>query len=448
MNNKLEEQVIYPKDLLFAALYRWKSAVVLGLVLALLLGGLQVLKTSGSGETDAAAQAAYEEALLEFEEEKASLESYKEKYEAEILAQAQYLQDSVLLSLDPFAHYRATASLYASTDYQIQTDKFYQTPDKAKNLFANYQALLQSDSTVAALAESAGLTWRQMYELYTVDCNTDTGVLTVTILHSDKTAAETILKHLLEIADKHQAVLAPAVGAHALEVLQQGTALVSDTYLLSVSGEAWNQLNTLKEELSNIQNAIGALVAPAAPVVGGLNVKKTVIFAVLGFIAGFAVVAVAAWFTHMESDKVYSARLLRIRTGIKVLGTLNVTKFGPLDHMIRKWEGRDTTDPASKAALLACDLHNRFPEGSILLTGSGNAQDRESLLQALQAIGANVTDAGNLLTDAQAVEALKKASGVVLAEKCAQATCSDIFQQMQTVADYQKLMLGCVVLDG
>ena len=111
MNNKLEEQVIYPKDLLFAALYRWKSAVVLGLVLALLLGGLQVLKTSGSGETDAAAQAAYEEALLEFEEEKASLESYKEKYEAEILAQTQYLQDSVLLSLDPFAHYRATASL-------------------------------------------------------------------------------------------------------------------------------------------------------------------------------------------------------------------------------------------------------------------------------------------------------------------------------------------------
>ena len=117
MNNKLEEQVIYPKDLLFAALYRWKAAVVLGLVLALLLGGLQVLKSSGSGVADTAAQAAYEEALLEFEEEKASLDAYKEKYEAEILAQTQYLQDSVLLSLNPFAHYRATVSLYASTDY-------------------------------------------------------------------------------------------------------------------------------------------------------------------------------------------------------------------------------------------------------------------------------------------------------------------------------------------
>jgi len=70
------------------------------------------------------------------------------------------------------------------------------------------------------------------------------------------------------------------------------------------------------------------------------------------------------------------------------------------------------------------------------------------LLQALLAIGADAVDAGNLLTDAQAVEALKKASGVVLAEKCAQATCTDVFQQMQTVADYQKPLLGCVVLDG
>lgn len=448
MNNKLEEQVIYPKDLLFAALYRWKAAVVLGLVLALLLGGLQVLKSSGSGVADTAAQAAYEEALLEFEEEKASLDAYKEKYEAEIHAQTQYLQDSVLLSLDPFAHYRATVSLYASTDYQIQADKFYQTPDKVKNLLANYQALLQSDSTVTALAESAGLAWQQMYELYTVNCNTDTGVLTVTILHSDKTAAENLLKCLLEIADKHQAVLAQGVGKHELAVLHQGVELVSDVSLLSVSREAWAQLNTLKEELTKIQDAIGALVAPAPPLVGGFSVKKTVIFAVLGFIAGFAVVAVAAWFTHMESDKVYSARLLRIRTGIKVLGTLNVTKFGPLDRMIRKWEGRDIADPAAKAALLACDLRNRFPEGTILLTGSGTAQDREALLQALLAVGADAVDAGNLLTDAQAVEALKKASGVVLAEKCAQATCTDVFQQMQTVADYQKPLLGCVVLDG
>ncbi len=448
MDKKLEEQVIYPKDLLFAALYRWKAAVVLGLMLALLLGGLQLLKTPAAGAVDADAQAAYEEALAEFEEEKAALKAFEEKYENEIAEQNRHLQDSVLFSLDPFAHYRGELWLYVATDYQVQPDQIYQVPDKARSLLVSYQAVLRSDAAVASLAESASLQWRQMYELYDVNYEIEAGALRVDIRHSDAAVAKSLLDQILALAKQQQPALSKSVGEHELQVLHQGVELVSDAELVNAANDAWAQLGQLEEARVNVQAKIGALVPPAQPQAGGGSMKKAVIFAVLGFVAGFAVVAVCAWFAHMESDKVYSARLLRIRTGIKVLGTLKATKFGLIDGAIRKCEGRDAADPADKATLLACDLHNRFPEGTILLTGSGSGEERKQLLQALCDAGVKAVDAGNILKDTQAVEALKQADAVVLAEKCGEATCTGVFQQMQAVEDYEKLLLGCVVLNG
>lgn len=448
MDKKLEEQVIYPKDLLFAALYRWKAAVVLGVVLALLLGGLQLRKALNAGAVDPADQAAYEAALEEYEMSRSALLGYEEKYQEEISKHTQYMQDSVLLSLDPYGHYRGFLRLYVSTDYQIQPDKTYQTPDKTSHLLAGYQIVLRGDSTVTALAETAGLEWQLLDELYSVDFDGELGVLTVRIRHSDEAMLERLLAQVLQIAQQQQPVLAQTVGDHTLSVVYQDVELVADTGVVTAIGDNRTHLEYLNGELDKVRTQLDELEPPVEPQAAAFSPKKAAIFGVLGFIAGFAVVAVCAWFIHMESDKVYSARLLQIRTGIKVLGTLRVTNFDPVSGVIRKWEGRDTADPTRKAALLACDLRNRFPEGKLLLAGSGSEEDRIVLLDALRAAGIDVADAGSIIKDASAVEALQKADGVLLAEKCGQATCTDVFNQMQSVADYNKTLIGCIVLDG
>lgn len=448
MHKKLEEQVIYPKDLLFAALYRWKAAVVLGLVFALLLGGLQLSKALNTGGEDPAAQAAYEAALEDYEMSRSVLEGYEGKYQEEISKHTQYMLDSVLLSLNPYGHYRGVLQLYVSTDYQIQPDKTYQTPDKTSPLLAGYQTVLRGDSTVAALAETAGLQWRLLDELYSVDFDREVGVLTVRIRHSDEAMLERLLTQALEIAQQQQPLLAEAIGGHTLSVVYQDVELVVDTGVVNAIADNRSHLEYLNGELEKVQTQLDELEPPAQPQTAAFSPKKAVIFGILGFVAGFAVVAVCAWFVHMESDKVYSARLLQIRTGIKVLGTLHVTKVDPVSGAIRKWEGRDTADPNRKAALLACDLRNRFPEGKLLLAGSGSGEDRIVLLDALRAAGMDVVDAGSIIKDAPAVEALQKADGVLLAEKCGQATCTDVFNQMQSVADYNKTLIGCIVLDG
>lgn len=448
MHKKLQEQVIYPKDLLFAALYCWKTALVLGLVLAVLLGGLQLVNGISDDAADAAAQAAYNKAVAEYEAVKAPLEAYEDRCEEDIEKQAQYMQQSVLLSLDPYAHYRGIIRLYISTDYQIQPDKTYQTPNMSNYLLANYQAFLQSDNAVAALAETAGLEWRMMNEIYSVYYDTEIGVLAVHIRHNDQAVTEALLEQVYSMVTEHQSQLNEVIAEHEISVLYQDASLVVDTSFTSVIRESREHMDYLKEELRKVREELGALTPPAQPQLGNSAVKKAVILGALGFVAGFAVVAVCAWFGHMESDKIYSARLLSIRTGVKILGTVNVTKFNWLDRMIRKWEGRDNADSTEKAALLACDLRNRFPEGKLLLTGSGSKEERVQLLQAFRAAGVDAVDAGKLTKDKEAIEALKSVDGVVLAEKCGRGTCTGVFQQAQIVEDYEKVMLGCIVLNG
>ena len=48
MQQERECQTIYFKDLLFRALYRWKAALVVGVIFAILLGGVGVLKSRSS----------------------------------------------------------------------------------------------------------------------------------------------------------------------------------------------------------------------------------------------------------------------------------------------------------------------------------------------------------------------------------------------------------------
>lgn len=446
MEKKMGEQVIYPKDLLFAALYRWKQAVVLGLALAVLLGGFQITRGMKNGEVSQEAAAAYEESMEAYREEAELLQQAVDYWKRELESHRTYLQESVLMSLDPNAHYRGTVRLYVSTDYQVQPDKTFQTPDKAGYLTAAYVTKLDQDTVVTALAEAAGLSWRLFRELYTVTAEPASNTVIVQILHGDQAALDSLLSVLEEQLGQIQQELT-AVGAHRLVILEKGSNLVAQEEVAETIRGQMQTLSTLKEQLAEAETAQGALTPPAEPAVAGFSVKKAVIFGILGFVAGFGLVAVCAWFVHMESDKLYSARLLSLRTGVKILGTLKVTRFGAIDRQLRKWEGRDTADTAEKAALLACDICNRC-QGKVLLTGTGSPEDRAALAQSMTEAGIQVTDPGSLLTTPAAVEALKAADAVVLAEKCGKALYTETFAQIQTIADYGKTLLGCVVLDG
>ena len=194
MEYKTEDQVIYPKDLLFAALYRWKAMVVAALVLGLLLGGFMLVRGlwSADGEAKLQASTAYEEELEDYQRELAYLEKGVQRLEIAVADQQMYMDESLYLKLDPYDHYRSVITFYLATDYQILPEMTYQNTDKTNILVNAYAAMLRSDAVVKALAEAVQVQPRFLREVYRVDVAETAHMITVTLLHAQETGAQTL----------------------------------------------------------------------------------------------------------------------------------------------------------------------------------------------------------------------------------------------------------------
>jgi hypothetical protein len=177
-------------------------------------------------------------------------------------------------------------------------------------------------------------------------------------------------------------------------------------------------------------------------------VKKTVIFAVLGAIVGAFLTVCFLWVVHITSDKVYAARNLHNRTGIKVIGTLGGEKKNPVDRLVNRLEGRNPD--SLQTSPVAVDIRCRAKTVKhLLITGSGDTADREALVKLVAQTmpGIVVEDKGSILREAQALEALAACDAVALVETVGVSGYRNIEKQATIIEDYGTELLGCVLLE-
>ena len=455
MEYKTEDQVIYPKDLLFAALYRWKAMVVAALVLGLLLGGFMLVRGLWSTDGEAKSQAlmAYEQELEDYQRELAYLEKEVKRLEIAVADQQTYMDESLYLNLDPYDHYRCVTTFYLATDYQILPEMTYQNTDKTNILVNAYVTMLRSDAVVRALAEAVQVQPRYLRELYRVDVSETARVITVTLLHAQESGARAVQTELLAQLQGITDNLSESIGAHTLTLLEQNVDSSVDTSLLTLRRENEENLERVQKSLDEARVAAAAFVAPV-PVDASVRsvLKKAVIFAVLGAVAGVGCVAVWAWFAHAVSMKVYSARVLRGRTGVKILGCMAAMEVkNPIDRKFRSWEGREISPVQERAEVLALDIAQRCGDvKKLLITGAGDMEAGQPLIQALNKAmpGVVISGCSSVLHSAQAVENLASADAVLLVEHCGRSLYTDVADELVMIKDYGVKLLGCILLNG
>ena len=149
MKQEQDVQLIYLKDLLFAALYRWKTAVVLALALALALGGYVMLRPQEPTTLDSTSMTPENELKIR------QLQTNLEISEKNIESLTEYLNNSVYMELDPFAAH--TTGLYL----------FAQVPEEVDNaaILRGYHAVLNSTQTVETAAQAVQMEPWQLREL-------------------------------------------------------------------------------------------------------------------------------------------------------------------------------------------------------------------------------------------------------------------------------------------
>lgn len=446
MEHKKEDSVIYLKDLLFAALYRWRTILVIAIAFALLLGGFKAFPLLSDNNAEQLPQAS-----LDNQQESDLLSAKVSLLEASLEDQKAYLQDSIFMQLNPYAFYEVALRLYVDSNYQINPDKTYQSIDKTPAILAAYTSALSSDEATRQLADAIKTDPKYIPELRKISSSVEDGMLSVAIQCANEEDAATLLSVLIsEINATHEGIN-NAVDTHTISILEEVISQKADRSIATKQTEVFTLYSQLQKDLANARLELGALKSKLNTSSPAGIIKNSVIFAIVGVILGVFLSVCVIWVKHIASNKVYGARNLTDRTGIKVISCMLCGSKSAIDRWLLSMEGRCLNTMEEQIPLLAANIHARCNAANrIFVTGTASEENITLLTKALQSAlpDLQITGAYNLLANAEAIAALTDCDTVLLAEQCGVSRYSDINTELELVTDCHKALIGYVLLDG
>ena len=434
MEQQRQERTIYFKDLLFSILYRWKLLLIVGLCCGLLLGGLELLSSKGTVTLKTTSMTP--ENQLQIEQLEATIQLNKKYIEDQTL----YLKESVFMQLDPYAAYSASFHIFVQPDVPedaVEAVLF----DPTEGIMRAYRSYLTSNDTMEAVSAQVNIPANYLQELITYDTSYEncTGI---TVRGRSAQEAQTISDALQAQIETYADTVDRDVAAHSCIYIPLVTGPKLDNSLYSSQANAYQKLSTLKEAVVDAEAELKRL-KPTELVPGS---SDPVLFAVVGVVAGMFLVALYSCAAYIASSKVYSAQTLKDRTGVTLLGCFCGRKYGPVTRMLRKAEGRN---PYEKTDAVSVNLRNHCENyKNLLVMGTFDECALQELEAVLKKAGISCTIHGDPANCAEALEQLPKCDSVVLVQTCGLSRYEQVLWQLDTVADYKKPLLGCILIDG
>lgn len=478
-------------QLAFSILHKYRQILMTVVICAVLAAGFGLAKNAYSSYAEgkaadsedvavakSAAQQKYDEEMLAYREEKTKHETNVQQYQEELLENQQaiestkikiqnaqeYLDNSVLNTIDPYNVPVAQADLYVSTDYKIMPGMDYQNVDYTDAVLKAYSSLITNSETMDKIAKTVGMEERYLQELVSVSGDSSTRLLTIRAYGTDEATANKILDALLVRMEDVRPTIQSTVGSHSIAQLTRTSTVSVMTWLRDSQQQNRDDLTNLQNQVTtleaadrvlkqSIEDEQQALELPEKPKETGNSMAKMVILgALLGGILACGVVVVK----FLLDGMVYSASELNRSTGLPVLGALasdRTKKAGKLDAKLYQMEGRpDGSADAEMLCLMAQTIRSRAPEAkNILVTGDLPADQLEALAAALQATeplrGQSVTAAESILKAAATVPHVVAADAIVLAADCTVTRTDAVREQNEKIVRLGKQILGCIVYE-
>ena len=456
METKRDEQIIFFKDLIFIALHKWKSILCWAILLALVFGGAKGLLAFRDMKNDTLQleNAQQQEMAMEvYESKKATLQQQIDVNRENARQQKKYVDNSVLMNMDPYNHYEVYVSFFVDAGYQIMPEMSAQNPDMTTPLISSYVEFFESADNLELLADAIHTEPEYIRELIASDAPANARTLVLKAIVSDKVSAEQMLQLMTQQIFAAQPTIAQAVAEHTLNIKEQYIQPAINADLARLQQEQTDKLTSLNDSIMHLQKQKNALLPPEIIVASNTTViKDTAIFAVIGaFLGVFAVVALS-WLNHIGSSSVYSERTLVNQTGIKILGSVDLTPASnKLDRKLNAMEGRNQLAADVQTALSAQAICNLcVSERNLLILSDTAADYATSLAQAIAKISPNlaVTCCGSLLSDVSALEQLQKTDRILLIAQCGVSRYDHIRHQVALIDDHGKQLLGCILIGG
>ena len=456
MSNNQQDMEVTFNDVCVAVLRAWRGLLAACLVGAVLFGGLQGLSALKVARTVSPEEIRQknEAHLRRYEQQIDAQEQTIQRMERNIQSQRTYLEESVLMNMDPQNCWTAKASYYLSS--QIPQD---QTADPVYALLTGYQAELTSGHVIDAAAEAVGMEPRYLKELLRISADTKSAstnrLLTVAVCHPDADTAQAILDAMKLQVEKAHANLAQRISAHELTEVTHSLIKENDIgNMLQRQNDEFGSLNNMEAAVVTARETIETIELVQEP----MPSKKGVVLAavegvIIGAVLGGILAAVWSSCKYLLSDKICSGADLTRRTGVRLLGSIEKEdkNYNKLDRWALNRQGRPLLPRADSFRLACADLES-YSAGMkrILVCGEVPREKLQQLTKALQEKlpGTElVAGSGDLLLDIPTAEALCGCDGVILLAHAGASRYSVVRGQTAKLESLHKTLLGCIVVE-
>ena len=397
MNTETAEREIKMSTLMYRVFRRWRGIVIFGLLAALALGGYQGLKLrNGQEGQETSAVSSSSDDLSEPDSSSSGAETYSsllKKLEKRQKSTREYLDNSILASIDPGHEAQANVSIRVLTE----------DPDQTAALQKAYEGFLTSGIDWSGLAADMDTKEEYLSELVSFgdewkeSPETPSGLISLTVKHKNTGDAETILKELIRQLENQKTEIAQTAGAHTVSVGTVSTGYFSDPQLeiwlseqLKGYAEIATDMDRLEAEKDTAKDTFSGETGAAA------SAAAVVKYALAGFVLGIAAGILLCMIGLVCRRRILSAREWNSTFGLRSLAVIPDKKRRrePLDRLVEKLDG-DKKNQAEEETRYRLAVENisrcsrmlqTEPEGqirTILLTGDISTEELKETAEKL-----------------------------------------------------------------
>lgn len=447
------------KELAAILVRRGKLLVIYAVVFALLLGGFQATRlmkeANDPNNTPEKIEERHQLAMEEYQKTRGGLEEQLERTNAKLESQKEYLEDSLLMKLDP--NNKATTTLIVSIA-DIDTGAFQQvyqiegTPVDyvIKKLQQYYKALWAAADLQGVLQEAAEE--KYLRELVWLDIS-DGGILEVNAYGATERESQQRVELAYQYLLGQKAVIEEGAYVHDLSVLSWSTKTEVDQALADKQFSEQDEVDIFYTEIEGIEQQIEGLVEPAKEVYSVSNSMKSVIkYAVLGSALGVVCAVVWVMLTYLFRSRMEISAHLVQALAVPMLGSFANQK-GVFAKMADRILGERCWRSGEQALAYlneSIDAHLKPVDSAVALLSTVSV-DKEAdsiriVKKALCDKGYTVLFADDASHNAEAVAAVRQGAQIVLLERCGASRWDDIQEIADLAKSLKKPISGFVLI--
>ena len=451
----------------------WRSMLAAGLVLAILLAGLKVVREySNRGVSNEA----HEEYLAQMAVYDASVQAYTtsiERFQTKIDTKQNYFNDSLLMQIDPHSECVSTVSMVARTpgmDAAGEAVSNAANTDSpavlnASNVVHAYTDFITNVISYEQFARELGVPEQSVREL--VQIVTDqyhfSSVFKIQVRSMDMDLSKRIMDYILEQVEENKDAFHDTLGEYEAVVVGRSEEVAVDTFLLQQQTELQNSIATLQKNLQTSQTALKELIKPSEAVGASMKtiIKHGIKYGVVGFAGGIFLMVLIYAIRILMKGRILTDDELNVAYGLRNIITLPVGAARKesrsfVDRFVEKLVS-DAPDMSVSAAndvliakvesmALASDIRR------IVLTGTVGETRLESYANTLNKRAelakspVSFEPCADLDKDAAAVRRLRQADGCIVVEEVGETVYRDAAEVIELLIATGKPILGTVYL--